>query len=318
MFPFRRKTISLISWPLKISLLINAAFCIWALSSIFKALRLSEKNEPERISSENGWKVRKMCENQLQVLFVVHTAADHTKERDILRSRLGTHITSQLLNSTLLFLVGEVDNQLANFTLHCEAQFYGDMVVLPFIDTYKNLSLKFLHGFRWAVEHCGATTTFFAKLDDDVLVNPFRLNSWLQNHSNLTTELWCNVIVNASVDRNRKSKWYVTPQEYAPSRYPNYCLGMAYIMPPPVVSALYQASQRLPQYWIDDVFATGILAEAAGVRRVDMSKYYERWPSPSPQKLNRDVIFTHLGEIRNFKIRLELWSHVLSDIHFTN
>lgn len=315
MFSYRRLICSS-RLHLRISLLINAAFFVCAVLLWFNTLQPKNNTEIRSVPSENGWKVRNLCENQLQVLFVVHTATDHTKQRELLRQTLGSKSVTQLLNSTLLFLVGKTNHPVVNVTLHAEAKIYGDVVILPFLDTYKNLTLKFLNGIRWAVDHCGHTTKLFVKLDDDALVNPFLLNSWLQSQDNTTSGLQCAVYSNVSVVRDPRSKWHVSPQEYTASLYPNYCAGVGYIMSPSVAWELLQTSQRVPFFWIDDVYATGMLAEAVGIPLVNMTRYYDFWPSPFPHLLRKDVIFYHLAAMKSYSRRNWAWSFVLSDNKF--
>jgi hypothetical protein len=63
-------------------------------------------------------------------------------------------------------------------------------------------------------------------------------------------------------------KWSVTRQEYPKDTYPAYCAGLAYLLTPDAAKDFYSAANRVPFFWIDDVYATGILPLAPGVGSV--------------------------------------------------
>ncbi|KAL3226708.1 hypothetical protein MRX96_024772 [Rhipicephalus microplus] len=62
-----------------------------------------------------------------------------------------------------------------------EARSVGDVVVFPFVDTYRNLTYKFVYGLKWANDNCRESVRFVVKIDDDALVNVFLLADYLKN-----------------------------------------------------------------------------------------------------------------------------------------
>jgi len=54
-------------------------------------------------------------------------------------------------------------------------------------------------------------------------------------------------------------KWAVSRADYAPDVYPAYCSGIALLLSLDVVLALARIASRVPFFWVDDVFLTGIL-----------------------------------------------------------
>lgn len=69
-------------------------------------------------------------------------------------------------------LAGRTDNATLDRLVSQEAEMHNDMIVFPFLDTYRNLTLKFVHAIRWIKAECylpGIESV--VKVDDDVWVN---------------------------------------------------------------------------------------------------------------------------------------------------
>ncbi|GFS21574.1 beta-1,3-galactosyltransferase 1 [Elysia marginata] len=68
------------------------------------------------------------------------------------------------------------------------------------------------------------------------------------------------------VIRSNSNKWFVSEQEYPFRFYPPWCKGYGVFMTRDVVKKLYLASSDIRDFWIDDVYVTGILAWRAGIQ----------------------------------------------------
>jgi hypothetical protein len=65
---------------------------------------------------------------------------------------------------------------------------FGDIIQFNFCESYRNLTLKTLMGFKWATEFC-SNAHFIMKTDDDVYVN---INGGTVNIKiNIFTSLHC-------------------------------------------------------------------------------------------------------------------------------
>jgi len=117
------------------------------------------------------------------------------------------------------------------------------------------------------------------KVDDDVVVDPFRLLNliprWKAKAANLFLSedaFYCKVNVNASAKREKSAKWYTGFDEWPTEQpFPPYCDGPAYVFTPDVAAKLigvFEVAAPKPFFWLEDVFATGILSSVGGVRRV--------------------------------------------------
>ena len=106
---------------------------------------------------------------------------------------------------------------------------FGDIIQLCFYETYLNLALKTLLGFKWATDFC-SNTHFIIKTNDNVYVNINRLlRKTLINNRSLKTSVAGICEMGSPRDTNRASKWYVAPRHYPNRRYHGICYGFVYI-----------------------------------------------------------------------------------------
>jgi len=59
------------------------------------------------------------------------------------------------------------------------------------------------------------------------MVNPFQLVKFLSGQSSITmSEIICKVTEDVGPIRDKRSKYYVSVDEYGEDKYPTYCQGM--------------------------------------------------------------------------------------------
>nr|XP_050028443.1 lactosylceramide 1,3-N-acetyl-beta-D-glucosaminyltransferase-like [Dermacentor andersoni] len=157
------------------------------------------------------WKVKRACRKaSLRILYFVHTAPNNTEKRRWLRKTIGDPKIVSVMNSAIVFFVGETSQRAEQDAVLDEAIHEGDVVVLNFTDTYKNLTHKFLLGAKWVSDNCRLDPAVtIVKLDDDVLVNVFALLSYLKSGVMALTGFHCKVVRGAVPFRTQKSKWLV-------------------------------------------------------------------------------------------------------------
>ncbi|NWT23568.1 B3GT5 galactosyltransferase, partial [Pheucticus melanocephalus] len=54
--------------------------------------------------------------------------------------------------------------------------------------------------------------------------------------------------------RTRRSKWYVSREEYPGATYPPFCSGTGYVLSSDVASQIYNISESVPFIKLEDVF----------------------------------------------------------------
>lgn len=124
-------------------------------------------------------------------------------------------------------------------------------------------------GLHWASSHKCLKPTFIVKMDDDIVVDFFRLSKYLDSiklryaGEEIRHFLGGYVFSKVVPIRARQNKWFVTREEYEGGMYPDYLSGWMYVSTP-YTSRLLHASASKPNaniFWIDDTWITGILRD---------------------------------------------------------
>ena len=76
-----------------------------------------------------------------------------------------------------------------------------------------------------------------------------------------------NVASGWSPGRDPASKYFVSTAQFDGAKFPSFVTGPSYVVSAPAVSELLAGALERPYVSLEDVFLTGIVAEAAGVPR---------------------------------------------------
>mgnify|MGYP002803411662 CR=1 FL=1 len=131
------------------------------------------------------------CERSVFVLIVVFSSPTNFERRSIIRSTWAkiketdsANITSIITRKSYtkaslvktVFLLGQANGKTQSI-IESEAQYYNDLVIGSFTDTYGNLTLKTKLGLEWAQQCC--KFKYYLKTDDDVFVYSKGVVQWL-------------------------------------------------------------------------------------------------------------------------------------------
>ena len=126
-------------------------------------------------------------------------------------------------------LTGTTNGEILTCQVKQEHVDFDDIIQFSFYESYRNLTLTTLMGFKWATEFC-SSAHFIIKADDDVYVNINGLFRALLIHgSSLKTSVAGICEMGSLRDTNPSSKWYVSPREYHYRRYHGICHGFGNI-----------------------------------------------------------------------------------------
>lgn len=215
----------------------------------------------------------------------------------------------------VVFVLGQTGNGRGiPLTVQREADTFADLVIGSFTDSYANLTLKHLFAFKWAHVHY-PTTEFVVKADDDIVINFKEIFSLVDKKYPPSNDPFASrvgykmfagfVFTKMKVIRDESSKWCATHEEYPVGLYPDFCSGWGYITTMETIeSVLREVSTISRGFWIDDVFVTGILRQAAGDVFLDSlnNKYaidvtaLERWVRGSEHCV-WDMLFSVTNDI---------------------
>lgn len=143
-----------------------------------------------------------------------------------------------------------------------EAKSCSDMILSQVEDTYMTLMLKEISGFYWITKAFNTSShslKWIVKIDDDVLMHPWKFEEILFGKSFMTQKLICKVQEKEPL-RNPESKWYVPYFMYPNETYPKYCNGPSYTMSVPSVALileLFTKTFRDSTIWFEDLYFTG-------------------------------------------------------------
>nr|XP_015194395.1 PREDICTED: beta-1,3-galactosyltransferase 5-like isoform X1 [Lepisosteus oculatus]XP_015194403.1 PREDICTED: beta-1,3-galactosyltransferase 5-like isoform X1 [Lepisosteus oculatus] len=206
-----------------------------------------------------------ICLRGQTLMILVTSAPWHLEQRNAIRSTWGKKDGGNAYSWQVLFLIGHRSELGIPQEFVQEQRAYGDILMGNYADCYRNLTLKVMHGFKWAVDNC--EPQFILKTDDDCFVNTDRLPRFLAEHNNFKNNLYAGSLFaqgKRDVIRDPLSKWYVSKEDYREDEYPPYASGIGYVLSEDVVQQILKIAEFIPPVPMEDAYV-GILAKEAGI-----------------------------------------------------
>ncbi|GAV70370.1 Gal-bind_lectin domain-containing protein/Galactosyl_T domain-containing protein [Cephalotus follicularis] len=170
------------------------------------------------------------------------------------------------------FFVGLHKNKIVNEELWNEAQTYGDIQLMPFVDYYSLITWKTLAICIFGTEV--ALAKFVMKTDDDAFVRVDEVLASIKR-VNVTHGLLYGLINSDSrPHRSSDSKWYISPEEWLEETYPPWAHGPGYVVSNDIAKAIYKTHKKghLKMFKLEDV-AMGIWI--ADIKKEGLEVLYE-------------------------------------------
>lgn len=243
------------------------------------------------------------------LVILVASAPGNERRRDAIRSVWGRRVMDHPVTLPL-FLVGTSDVEEEDQLVQDESKVHQDILLGSYQDTYRNLTLKTVHGLRWIAEHLKPRYTL--KTDDDCFVNVPILHDVLiaadfpltvkvsKSTSSKTTSSGLNslhttpsqsipdVFVEASsplyvgdirwdntVVRDPDSRWYVSEQDFSAVQYPPYCSGAGYVLDAAALDVFAALVRHVHPFANEDAYVGTVLREA-GVTPLQSARFASR------------------------------------------
>lgn len=192
-------------------------------------------------------------------------------QRNLIRRTYGSiRNVNNVHISAVVFMLGGADARnvakIDNAKLAAERVEFGDIIMGDFIDRYRNLSRKSIMAYDWLSSYCHEAD-LVVKTDDDVMVDIFKLTDELGKWTPDVLEsfkFWCGVHDSETVNRDRRSIYYVSYKEYAKKKFPKHCSGLGYITSMVMVRRIADEVSKSfhgPICSHEDVFMTGIVPQ---------------------------------------------------------
>lgn len=222
----------------------------------------------------------------IELLIAVTSAPSHESARLAVRETWGHFAIRK--DVAIAFMLGATSNQTLNSRIDKEQDLYGDIIRGKFIDTYDNLTLKTISMLEWVDNYC-PKASFVLKTDDDMFINVFKLLAFIAKHKPEQRAIYGRLAKKWKPIRNKKSKYYISPQQYKPSVFPDFTTGPAYLLPAQISKELYVSALNHTYFKLEDVFVTGIVANGLKIKRVHAPEFLNKRISFTPCNIQKEI-----------------------------
>ncbi|KAI9126417.1 hypothetical protein K1719_002838 [Acacia pycnantha] len=205
-----------------------------------------------------------VSETPLDLLIGVFSTANNFKRRMAVRRTWLQYNAVQSNTAAMRFFVALHKNQIVNEELWREAETYGDIQLMPFVDYYSIITWKTLAICIFGTEVVSAK--YVMKTDDDAFVRVDEVLASLNRVNRPHGLLYGLINSDSRPHRSTDSKWYISPEEWPDSTYPPWAHGPGYVVSHDIARNVYERYRdgRLKMFKLEDV--------AMGIWIADMKK----------------------------------------------
>ncbi|VDM40318.1 unnamed protein product [Toxocara canis] len=198
------------------------------------------------------------------VIYIIRSHPNRHEERKRVRSTWGRE-----MRNLLIFVLGNEYRGQIRDDIRDESQQNRDILLVDIVDCYRNMTLKSAAILQWISAFCNSSR-FFLQGDPDSIIFHQNTLDFLEKQDEAKAQIFGSCCFRAKVFRERGSKWAISRDVYAPSTYPTYVSGGAWIFSSTAHTRLMLEMNGWlsPYMHVDDALISGILAERANVTRV--------------------------------------------------
>ncbi|KAL6997267.1 hypothetical protein U1Q18_007391 [Sarracenia purpurea var. burkii] len=236
--------------------------------SIFAASLPTSHSNQRPLDLFTRWQAPQLPDNRPVELFIgILSSGNHFAERMAVRRSWLQH---RLIKSSVVvarFFVALHEKKEVNVEMKREAEFFGDIVTVPYMDNYNLLVLKTIAVFEYGVRAMPAK--YIMKCDDDTFV---RVDAVLKEVKNVAFDKSFYVgNINFYHKPFRYGKWAVTYEEWAEEKYPPYANGPGYIVSSDIARFVVSEFEKhkLKLFKMEDVSAGMWVKQFNGSRPVE-------------------------------------------------
>ncbi|EPB71438.1 N-acetyllactosaminide 3-alpha-galactosyltransferase [Ancylostoma ceylanicum] len=187
--------------------------------------------------------IARVRHSSITVLVLSSVGDFHTREQ--WRLTYANVENKEKYNYNVVFLCGLAKEPYINDKIKVEGETYGDILQADFIDSYRNISIKILSGFRF-ISILSEGLKAVIRMDDDM--------NW--RVANVTD------FIHTTVKPEKKAFYcerFLTMEEYPYAELPTYCRGGSYIATMPAVHHVLQNvhSSRFLWFGYTAIFCVG-------------------------------------------------------------
>ncbi|KAH7294266.1 hypothetical protein KP509_28G063000 [Ceratopteris richardii] len=187
------------------------------------------------------WKAPKVLNQPLRLFIGVVSTTNHFVERMAIRASWFQDQNIQTGEVVARFFVALHPDREVNEEMKKEAEYYGDMVIVPFMDQYYLLMLKTLAIFEYGIQN--VTTDFIMKCDDDTFVRVDAVLDEIAKVEQPADNLYLGKM-NVFHKPLREGKWAVTPEEWPDEDLPPYANGVGFVLSRKIASHILEQYKK--------------------------------------------------------------------------
>ncbi|XP_076943235.1 hydroxyproline O-galactosyltransferase GALT6-like, partial [Bidens hawaiensis] len=223
---------------------------------------------PQRhLEMSDKWRAPPFPDGPVDMFIGVLSAGNHFAERMAVRKSWMQHSLIKSSRVVARFFVALHARKEVNIELKKEAEFFGDIVIVPYMDSYDLVVLKTVAICEYGVRTVSAK--YIMKCDDDTFV---RVDSSL-NEANKIGDGKSLYIGNMNYYHKplRSGKWSVTYEEWPEEDYPPYANGPGYIISSDVADfiATEFEERKLKLFKMEDVSMGMWVGQFNSTKRVE-------------------------------------------------
>ena len=205
--------------------------------------------------------------NRDDLLIAIKTAPGNRDQRNILRQSWLIDVMEHRI--LYIFVLGATIDERLTEEILIEDRTYNDLIIGKPVDNYYNLTLKGLFLLAWTNSYCYDRWLLY--VDDDSIINVKKAINFMTTVKNKRDRvIYCQPMYQPVI-RNPDSKWFIPRSVWKHDKYPTYCSGNGYLIPPSTLLLLYRMatnSSLEPKLWVEDAFITGIVTQAASIKLI--------------------------------------------------
>ncbi|KAJ0982782.1 hypothetical protein J5N97_011037 [Dioscorea zingiberensis] len=228
------------------------------------------------------WQAPPLPDGPVDLFIGILSAGNHFAERMAVRKSWMSSIRGSP-NVVARFFVALHGRKETNIEVRKEAEFFGDIVIVPFMDSYDLVVLKTVAICEYGVRAVSAK--YIMKCDDDTFV---RVDAVMKQVEKIPSDKSLYIgNINYYHKPLRSGKWAVTYEEWPEEDYPPYANGPGYVV-----------SSDIARYVVSD-FEKHTL-RLFKMEDVSMGMWVEQFNSSRPVEYLHDLKFCQFGCIDDY------------------
>uniref|UniRef100_A0A1D1YU00 Putative beta-1,3-galactosyltransferase 16 n=1 Tax=Anthurium amnicola TaxID=1678845 RepID=A0A1D1YU00_9ARAE len=210
------------------------------LSSLANGLPVSE--DIDLVVDVDNLKAPLLPKKRLFLLVGVFSTGNNFERRMAIRRSWMQYKAVRSGDVAVRFFTGLHKNRQVNLELWKEAQTYGDMQLMPFVDYYSLITLKTIAICIFGTKVVPAK--YIMKTDDDAFVRIDEVISSLKK-SPSSGLLFGLISYDSAPHRDKDSKWFISAEEWPHASYPPWAHGPGYIISRDIAKFVVHGHQEL-------------------------------------------------------------------------